>query len=185
MHLCSEQLVIIGRENRYLFLLYWLSDTYDDDNVKVIIEKWKNREGIEGNVCTFLKSLLTYYMWECQDPLKEMCCHTCNFNINETFGWCTYNYKACEIYIHDIHLFVKDLRLPVPWQIAFLSLGFFKRITENFFLFFFYFELSIFWLLNRCCGERLASRCHLGVKLLKNKMLIFNLFLSSFSLWHH
>lgn len=59
MHLCSEQLVIIGRENRYLFLLYWLSDTYDDDNVKVIIEKWKNREGIEGNVCTFLKSLLT------------------------------------------------------------------------------------------------------------------------------
>lgn len=71
MHLCSEQLLIIGRENGYLFLLYWLSDTYDDDNVKVIIEKWKNREGIEGNVCTFLKSLLTYYMWECQDPLKK------------------------------------------------------------------------------------------------------------------
>lgn len=39
MHLCSEQLLIIGRENRYLFLLYWLSDTYDVDNVKVIIEK--------------------------------------------------------------------------------------------------------------------------------------------------
>lgn len=152
MHLCSEQLLIIGRENRYLFLLYWLSDTYND-NVKVIIEKWKNREGIEGNVCTFLKSLLTYYMRECQDPLKEMCCHTCNFNINETFGWCTYNYKACKIYIHDIHLFVKDLRLPLPWQIAFLSLGFFKRITENFFLFFF-----LLWTVNLLAVESLLWR---------------------------
>lgn len=56
MHLCSEQLLIIGRENGYLFLLYLLSDTYNVDNVKVIIEKWKNREGIEGNVCTFLKT---------------------------------------------------------------------------------------------------------------------------------